>query len=80
MLMEAMSIFFPPRGGGGPGNPLGPQVDHIGTCMCGGMLQLVSDPELRPVLPEVSCTAAVINCTANLPEMPITGAFREFQV
>lgn len=78
MLMEAMSLFFPPRGG--PGNGAGPQLHHIGTCTCGGMLQLVTDPELQPVLPEVSCTAAGISCTANLPDMPITGIFREFQV
>ena len=76
--MQAMSLFFPPREGGGGG--AGQQVEHIGTCQCGGMLQLVTDAELQPVRPEMCCTAAAINCTANLPDMPITRIFREFQV
>eukprot|EP00892_Ulva_mutabilis_P010500 jgi/Ulvmu1/7822/UM004_0051.1 len=77
LLMQAMALFFPPQGGGGAG---GQQVEHIGACSCGGMLQLVTDPELQPVRPEICCTSAAINCTANLPDMPITRAFREFQV
>lgn len=74
--MQAMGLFFAPRG---PGQ--GGAIQELGQCSCGGLLRMVTDPELEPVRPEISCSLATAQgCNAGLGSMPITSTFREFQV
>lgn len=78
-IMLSMAMFFQPRGavgGGGAG-----EMQVVGMCGCGGMIQLARDPELEPVRSEISCSSAVVQgCTVGLGPMPITATFREFEV
>ena len=76
-LMQAMALFFQARGAGAGGA----NAQLLGTCACGGMIQMAHDPNLQPVRPEVTCSSAVVQgCTAGLGPMPITATFREFEV
>lgn len=79
-LMQAMALFFQPRGAGGGGAGAA-DVQLVGMCGCGGMIQLARDAELEPVRAEITCSSAVVQgCTSGLGPMPITATFREFEV
>ena len=76
-LMQAMALFFQPQGAGG-GHP---DMQLVGMCGCGGMIQLARDMNLEPVRPEITCSSAIVqNCSVGLGPMPITATFREFEV
>ena len=78
MLTQAMGLFFQPLAGGGGA---GAAAQLVGTCRCGGMLQVVTDASREPPLIEIKCTAAAVGgCGAGVAPMRVTPTIREFQV
>jgi hypothetical protein len=78
MLTQAMQLFFPVRGSlpGGEGN-----VELIGSCACGGLLQMSADLGFEPPRRAVRCSSSAVGaCTAGLGLMPLTPTIRDFQV
>ena len=85
VLVEAVSLFFPLRGGD-VGGPAGDSV-LIGPCTCGGVLRMVSVGD-GGTKRRIDCSSAMLatafgnrNCAADLPTMWITNSvFRSFEV
>lgn len=79
LLTQAMALFFQPLAGGGGGGAVAMQV--VGTCRCGGMLQVTADGAYAPPCVEIKCTAAAVGgCGAGVAPMRITPTIREYQV
>jgi hypothetical protein len=75
MLTHAMSLFFPPRG------LAGGEVELLGTCSCGGLIQVATDATRNPPRRQVCCSSSQVGaCHAGLGKRAIVNPLRSLDV
>jgi hypothetical protein len=75
MLTHAMSLFFPARGA------TGGEVELLGSCSCGGLIQLATDATRDPPQRQISCSSAQVGaCHVGLTKRSIVNPLRGLHV